>query len=147
MKVLDAIADALGIKGLLGDILNRAKDTLLGPANDFIGEVLPGYSISFSEDGIIGVTKPGGVFVTLTGLSGMEGSVVFAGLRVAFMLAESAPLKVLLVDNIETIDHTIRGRFVRAAMGLQKEGRIDNLVLAGVEAPGEAIDGLNLVEV
>lgn len=154
LAAIKAVQAAVGPKGVLGAMLLAAKTQILGAANEFCQTILPNYEIDFSETADIGVKKDGGDWVIpLRLLSNGESTIILAGLRIVVMLLKQAPLKVLIVDNIEAIDERAttvpplrRALFVQACVGLQRNGKVGNVLMAGVEGPCVGTEGLNTIQ-
>ncbi len=136
---LKAVKVAVGPKGLQGEAARVTIEPLIQAANQVLGQLPAGKALgvrTLSERGDevldIGWERDGKLIPFET-LSGGERIQFAAALAVGLHDLKPLPLRVLLVDDLQSVDAANRVPFVRALAAMVEHGKLDNVVLASVE--------------
>lgn len=134
-ELREAINDLLELRGQL---VETAIYAALSPANEILGKL--GWRLVYSDNDIwvsFGADNEGALPIEV--LSGSEFAIVCASLQVA--VAKGA--KLLLMDEIQVLDHNRSGVFLKA---VEESGFIDQFIGIGLAGGVEYIGGAKVIE-
>jgi DNA repair exonuclease SbcCD ATPase subunit len=131
------------LKTMQEDIVEHAFSKLLVKARAFTDGLLRSPLVYM--EGNLGMMN-GDAFVSWETFSGTEELIAFAGLSVA--LCQSAPIKVVLMDELGRLTADNKHKLVLRMRELTKSGIIDNFVGVDVVAePYAGLEGVNIIKV
>lgn len=155
VEALKKILSALGPKGLQGEIMKEIVRPFSKIVNDLLHSIDPQKELAFRfQDGrgneIFEMGwKKGEQFIPFEALSTGERVLFSAAFMTGLIIFREPRCRMLLVDNLESVDLFHRRRFMEALCRFVDEGHLDHVIAAGVEGipPEEAARlGLQLIE-
>lgn len=146
VEALKQLIVALGPKGLQGEMIKEMIRPFSKIVNDLLHAIDPEKEWVFGFQDLRGNEifemgwKRGEQFIPFEALSTGERVLFSAALMTALILFRGPNCRLLLVDNLESVDLHHRRRFIEALCAFVDEGHLDHFIVAGVEGipPGDA---------
>jgi|GEM_PF-5485490 len=146
VEALKELIVALGPKGLQGEMMKEMVAPFSKIVNDLLHAIDPEKELTFRFQDLRGNEifemgwKRGEHFIPFEALSTGERVIFSAALMTALILFREPRCRLLLVDNLESVDLHHRRRFIEALCTFVNEGHLDHFIAAGVEGipPGDA---------
>ncbi len=145
VEALKQLISALGPKGLQGEMMKEMIRPFSKIVNDLLHTIDPEKELIFRFQDARGNEifkmgwNRGERFIPFEALSTGERVLFSAALMTALILFREPRCRLLLVDNIESVDLPHRRRFIEALCTFVDEGHLDHFIAAGVEgiSPGD----------
>ncbi|MBI3804863.1 MAG: hypothetical protein HY282_13990 [Nitrospirae bacterium] len=146
IEALKQLITALGPKGLQGEMMKEQLRPMTKIVNDLLQTIDPEKEIVFRFQDARGNEvfemgwKQEERFIPFEALSTGERVLFSAALMTGLILLREPRCRLLLVDNLESVDLPHRRRFIEALSTFVDEGHLDHFIAAGVEGipPGDA---------
>lgn len=146
VEALKQLIVALGPKGLQGEMIKEMIRPFSKIVNDLLHEIDLEKELTFRFQDVRGNEifemgwKRGESFIPFEALSTGERVLFSAALMTALILFREPRCRLLLVDNLESVDLDHRRRFIEALCAFVNEEHLDHFIVAGVEGipPGDA---------